>query len=218
MIDSFWNSHYKDFGVQEPSRFATYCINKYLNENNLVVELGCGNGRDGFALFKKTGRYVGVDSCPIAVKGLSQKLESVGKDVDSNLRIICADFTKIDFENLSTSNEKLYIYSRFSYHSIDYIHAEDLLRSLNNLKRPWMMLMEVRTIYDELYGEGTRLGLHEFQTDHYRRFIDPEKFILDNMKRFSFKYFEVARDFAPFKQENPIIMRTIFQSKESDFE
>ena len=183
-----------------------------------MVELGCGNGRDGFALFKKTGRYVGVDSCPIAVKGLSQKLESVGKDVDSNLRIICADFTKIDFENLSTSNEKLYIYSRFSYHSIDYIHAEDLLRSLNNLKRPWMMLMEVRTIYDELYGEGTRLGLHEFQTDHYRRFIDPEKFILDNMKRFSFKYFEVARDFAPFKQENPIIMRTIFQSKESDFE
>ena len=73
MKDSFWNSHYESFDIQEPSRFAKYCIEHQLNKNNLVVELGCGKGRDGFALFKKTGRYVGVDSCPIAVNIFSKK-------------------------------------------------------------------------------------------------------------------------------------------------
>lgn len=218
MKDSFWNSHYESFDIQEPSRFAKYRIEHQLNKNNLVVELGCGNGRDGFALFEKTGRYVGVDSCPIAVNILSKKIEKMGGNLSNYMDLICGDFTTLDFENLSSQNEKLIFYSRFTYHSINYLMADRLLQSLNQLTCPWVMMMEVRTIYDEFYGEGVCLGKHEFKTDHYRRFIDPQEFISNNTHRFSFKYFELGRDFAPFKEENPIILRTIFQPKGSNFE
>ena len=218
MKDSFWNSHYENFDIQEPSRFAKYCINQQLNKNNLVVELGCGNGRDGFALLKKTGRYVGVDDCPIAIERLSKKIENMDGNLSNRMDLICNDFTTMDFENLSSKNEKLFFYSRFSYYSISYLKADGLLQSLDKLTCPWVMMMEVRAIYDEFYGEGVCLGEHEFKTDHYRRFIDPQEFISNNVHRFSFKYFELGRNFAPFKKENPLILRIIFQPKGTNFE
>jgi hypothetical protein len=71
--------------------------------------------------------------------------------------------------------------------------------------------LESRTIFDGLYGQGVMLGKHEFRTDHYRRFIDPNEFLAEIVNRFSIQYFELSDGFAPFEGEDPIVMRAIIQ-------
>jgi len=56
-----------------------------------------------------------------------------------------------------------------------------------------------------------------FWNSYYENF-DIQEFISNNVHRFSFKYFELGRNFAPFKKENSLILRTIFQSKGTNFE
>ena len=80
---------------------------------------------------------------------------------------------------------------------------------------PWALLLEARTIHDTLYGVGTNVGPHEFKTDHYRRFIDPDVFLADMASRFSVRYFEVAQGFAPFGDQDPVLMRAAIQRRES---
>ncbi len=37
------------------------------------------------------------------------------------------------------------------------------------------LFIETRTLKDNLYGVGKKVGKHEFVSTHYRRFIDPKK-------------------------------------------
>ena len=41
-----------------------------------------------------------------------------------------------------------------------------------NKKKLDFIFIETRTIKDELYGVGKKIGRHEFISSHYRRFID----------------------------------------------
>lgn len=43
----YWEDYYKENCMpKEPSLFAEWCWDNYLEKGNSVVELGCGNGRD----------------------------------------------------------------------------------------------------------------------------------------------------------------------------
>jgi len=66
------------------------------------------------------------------------------------------------------------VYSRFSLRSVTYAEAERLWDNLEKIVATrWVFMLEARTCYDELYGVDEPVGLHEFKTDHYRRFLDP---------------------------------------------
>ena len=66
------------------------------------------------------------------------------------------------------------VYSRFTWHSINYKDEQKLLLSLKKNKNLKFIYIEARTINDAIYGEGIKVGKHEFMTSHYRRFIDPK--------------------------------------------
>ena len=214
MKSVFWNKHYQRFSVQQPSPFSLYCVARYLKLKDVVVELGCGNGRDGIALAEVVSRYAGIDACPVAIESFSKKIDQHQKIQSHNVELLQEDFTNIDFCRFAKNNERLVIYSRFSLHSIDY---EEVSRLLTNIERldpsSWIFMLEARTIFDEFYGVGKELGRHEFESDHYRRFIDPAEFLKEVSARFNVSYFEVADGFANFGKENPIVMRVVIESK-----
>jgi len=210
MENSFWGKHYQDFAVREPSKFAKFCIKKYVGSNDTVIELGCGNGRDGVALSQLVKKYVGFDTCPIAVKTFKETLSSFPEAYLNKVQVIQGDFTENVFDEHAKNANRLVIYSRFSLHSIGYEDAEKLFANLAKIKDvPWVLLLEARTIYDTLYGEGENVGLHEFKTDHYRRFIDPNAFLKNMPASFAVSYYEVASGFAPFGEQDPLVMRAV---------
>ena len=78
----------------------------------------------------------------------------------------------------------------------------------------WMgQFEESRTLDDELYGIGKRVGKHEFISTHYRRFIDPLILKQKLKKYFNIIYFRKSKGFAKFKKEDPCILRIIAKKK-----
>jgi len=178
-----------------------------------VVELGCGNGRDGLALAAKVTSYTGLDACAVAVSNFQSLVATKPTVLAVKMKVRQADFTSIDFNPFGVGAGRLVIYSRFSLHSITYEQATRLFRNVGLINTaPWVFMIESRTIFDSLYGEGTNVGQHEFKTDHYRRFIDPDVFLKDIASRFAVRYFEIASGFAPFGNQDPIAMRAVIHS------
>ena len=47
MDKKYWDNYYKGKkGVDYPSPFALFCMEKYLSTKMEIIEIGCGNGRD----------------------------------------------------------------------------------------------------------------------------------------------------------------------------
>jgi len=61
MKSEFWDNHYKRFGVHESSLFTKFCLSKYLSPDDILIELGCGNGRDGIAMSGFVFKYIGFE-------------------------------------------------------------------------------------------------------------------------------------------------------------
>ena len=208
MKNQFWRDHYKKFNLSDPSKFAQFCLSKYVKKNDTVVELGCGNGRDGFEICKLVKQYYGLDLSNEAISSFNDYIINTSNSDYKNVTLKCIDFTNIDFNQFAEKD--LILYSRFSLHSINYNESDLLFKNIEKIKiNSWKMFIEVRTIFDPLYGQGKNIGLHEYKTDHYRRFIDPVQFIDFLNKYFSIKYFELSEDFAPYENQSPKVMRII---------
>ena len=87
-----------------------------------------------------------------------------------------------------------YYYARFLFHAIPEELEDKLLDKISGT-----LLLETRIIGDD-----------SFEDDHYRRLIDPEKF----KKKLAEKGFEIleeeqGRGLAPYKGQDPLVMRII---------
>ena len=70
-----------------------------------------------------------------------------------------------------------------------------LLNSLNKQKKLEYIFIECRTIKDDIYGKGKKIGKHEFVDTHYRRFIDPKELKRRLSKHFKISYFMSVEKF-----------------------
>ena len=206
----FWNNHYLNFTDYNASAFCDYCIKNVIQPDDSIVELGCGNGRDGLKLINSVSKYIGLDSSKSALSNFQSSIDQTLPQ-KKDIRLTCADFTSFNFSQ-ETSKSRLSIYSRFSLHSINHEAQNRLFNNIKQIKSSnWICMIEARSIYDELYGIGKNVGEHEFVTDHYRRFIDPEKLLKDLLNDFKIKYYEISNGFSPYKGSDPIIIRIIIE-------
>ncbi len=93
------------------------------------------------------------------------------------------------------------------------MEENNLLKNLSKSKNLEFIFIETRTIFDELYGVGRKIGKYEYFTDHYRRFIDPNKLKNKLAKNFKIVYFRLSKNLAKYKNENPKILRIICKKK-----
>ena len=207
-FDAFYNS----FKLAEPSPFSKFIAETFITKKISVIELGCGNGRDGSLLMGGAKKYIGIDRSTEAIK---QAVKLFNKStVKSALEPTLLACDIVDFDFARHCDASTLIYSRFFLHSITAKYEKIMFQQfLENTQRGTIFAFECRTIYDDLYGKGERLGLNTFKTDHVRRFINPINFYNQLIKNFKVIDFKIGDNFARHLEMNPIVMRIIFSKK-----
>ena len=124
-----------------------------------------------------------------------------------NAKFMVQDFSKCKFDSVVA--EDFSLYSRFTLHAINYKEQNRLFENIYSVKRLRYLFIEARSIRDNLYGHGTKIGEHEFITSHYRRFIDPN-ILTESLKGF-FKiiYFVESKNLSVMGSDNPCLIRLV---------
>lgn len=213
----YWNIYYKNKNlISQPTKFAVFCTKIVKNYQGTFFDIGCGNGRDVIYFNKKRIYCIGIDKSTQAI--LKDKRKFSAYKYHFKKKNFCNFFTN------QTMNVKFSVYSRFSLHSISYKNEKQLLNSLINQKNLEYLFIETRTLDDELYGKGKKVGKHEFVwenkpnkhkyiSNHYRRFIDPLILKKKLQKHFKIIYYKQSRGFAKFRKEDPCVLRVIAKKK-----
>ncbi len=209
-MSDFWDNHYLSFSENDSSPFCKEVISKYLEPEDYVIEIGCGNGRDGVHLAQNVHFYEGIDLSKSAISSANDRFIQDGIP-SSKYLIHQGDFSKIQIGKHNT--KRIVIYSRFSLHSDTEESENSLLSTLKQIEsNQLLVLIEVRTIFDELFGLGKPAERNAYITDHYRRFIEPEEFRNKVSQDFELIHYQVSDGFAAYKEENPIVLRIAFKN------
>tara|TARA_B100001250_G_C19790374_1_gene786203 strand:- start:397 stop:1023 length:627 start_codon:yes stop_codon:yes gene_type:complete len=204
MDKKYWNRFYREDEVTiESSDFSKFCANYYTKECGCIIDLGCGNGRDTFFFLRQNIDSIGIDQSEIVIKENNKKSSKI--ELDSPF--VIGDFSNIDFDSICDGPHS--VYSRFTLHAINYDEEEKLFKHLLSSKNLKYLFIEVRSIKDSKYGQGRKVGLHEFSTSHYRRFIDSEVLHAKLKENFEIIYFKESQGFAKTKKEDPWLIRII---------
>lgn len=204
MDKQYWENYYAlSDPAEQPSDFARFCAKEYKKENGKIFDIGCGNGRDTLFFSSCSIPCAGIDQCETATAKNKVKGEKLG---------LTAEFFQDDFSNCDydAMAEGTYcIYSRFTLHAISYEEENQLFRHLNQVKKLSKIFIEARSIRDGIYGQGRKVGLHEYVTTHYRRFIDPIVLRSRLEESFTIEYFNEAQGLAKTPTEDPCLVRLI---------
>lgn len=202
---NYWNAYYKNVhNIEHPSPFALD-ISKYLKKSRTILDLGCGNGRDSIYFYNLGLNVTAIDASDLVI----EMLQNVYKD--DNICFICDDFV---CSSMIYAGQYDYCYSRFSLHAINEEQENELLINVYNvLKRGGIFFVEVRSVHDNLYGKGKRVGKNAYIYDgHFRRFLIREELENKLIKiGFKVKYSSEDTGFAPFEGSNPPIIRMIVE-------
>ena len=200
--DNYWNKFYKKFNLINPSPFAKFILKK-IKKKNFLLEVGCGNGRDTFYFIKNKIKCHAYDISETAIK----KNRIFSKKV-FYIKNICKIQKKLKREFYD------YIYARFFLHTINNNEQNYFFLNCKKiLKKNGLIYLEFRTTKDNLFNKGKKISKYERITDHYRRFIDPNKLRNEVIKKFNFKivYFKSSNKFAVYKNDKPHVCRLILK-------
>ncbi|MDD3138665.1 MAG: adenylyl-sulfate kinase [Lachnospiraceae bacterium] len=199
---AYWNNYYanKQSQIIKPSLFAECCV-KHMEKGKSLLDLGCGNGRDS-VFFIESGLIVtGIDTSEEAIRNLQKIYEK-----DNHL-FICDDFTTAD---AVYQKQYDYCYSRFTLHAISDSQEKRLLDNVyTTLCKGGKFLIEARSVNDEIYGKGKKVGEHEFiYNNHYRRFLVMQELLQRLEKKgFTIIYANESDEFAPLGDSKPTLIR-----------
>ena len=195
-----WDEYYKKDNIPDyPSPFAEYVANKLSNQQT-ILEVGCGNGRDAKFLASQGHLVTGLDRSGEAIE-LCKKLYSV-----ESLEFFFGTITDI-----AKINKKQYdlIYSRFVIHAMS---LNEEIKTLNMshklLNKDGQFFIECRSINDPLSSKGDILSNTERIEGHYRRFIILEEF-KQRLVQVGFKIIKTieSNGLAKFGKDDPVVIR-----------
>ena len=195
-----WDEYYKKDNIPDyPSPFAEYVANKLSNQQT-ILEVGCGNGRDAKFLASQGHLVTGLDRSGEAIE-LCKKLYSV-----ESLEFFFGTITDI-----AKINKKKYslIYSRFVIHAMS---LNEEIKTLNMshklLNKYGQFFVECRSINDPLSRKGDILSNTERIEGHYRRFIILEEF-KQRLVQVGFKIIKTieSNGLAKFGKDDPVVIR-----------
>lgn len=206
----YWNFYYnKNKRLAKESNFASFIKKKFLKTKLNILEIGTGNGRDAFYLSKYSSSVLAIDQSNTAINENKLKVKK--------LNIKNLQFKKLHVNQIlkvKNKNKIDIIYARFFMHSINYKKEKLLLNNFSKFNKSQLTIaLEFRTIKDKLMNKGKRISKFETFTDHYRRFIDPDKFE-KKLINLGFKIFykKVGINLSKTKNDNPHLCRIIFKN------
>lgn len=206
---NYWNQYYEARKApEEASQFARFVMEKYIQPYYRLLELGCGNGRDSLFFGKNCVQVVGIDSSESVIHRLRET------NSDEGILFVCDDFTRT---NTLYQQQYDYCYSRFTLHAINIEQEEYVLKNVYHALRKGKgigyFFIEVRSVNDEIYGKGEWVAEDSYIYEgHYRRFIRKDA-LQERLIQAGFKiiYSEESREFAPYNDQNPMVIRIVAQ-------
>ena len=121
----FWDSFYKDQDTQNISNASSFAhfVGNFIDSEALVIDLGCGNGRDSRFL-NQFNDVVGIDQSDVAIEFCKSQRLPDPKEIKTlafrSLLIedenICEIFKT---EVIKSDQNNVFIYARFFLHAID---------------------------------------------------------------------------------------------------
>lgn len=202
MNKEYWDSYYEHIGgnIFDPSRFAEFVL-KYINHDEIVLDIGCGNGRDSIFFACNGIKTIAVDQSEIAIKNLNEK------------RIEDLKAYVLDLKNLKSLDETInHAYCRFVLHAIPMEIENCVIEWVKNNIGGYFFI-EVRSDKDELFNKPA---------SHYRNFHNFTEFVEKLIKSgFDLVYAEESRGFSPYfegyniheNEKDPVIIRIIVKSR-----
>lgn len=207
----YWNEFYKNVSIDEESTFCSFVKNK-INKNSVIIDIGCGSGRDTRSFAKEGIQVYGIDRSVEAINKNNENVRNI-----SNIKFVNIDIADehrlrkfIDDVSAETKKnaKKLIVYSRFFLHSINKETEKILLNILSEgLQSGDLIMLEYRTIEDE--------SIDKIYNNHYRRYIDSEE-LNNNLEQnygFTSVYFYKGQGLSVYKSENPYLARMILKKK-----
>ena len=203
----YWTEYYtKNSKPTDASTFAEFILPK-LSENKNLIELGCGNGRDSIYFARNKLNVVAVDQVEDEIDYLNENYK------EENITFIVDDFTDLVNTNsdLIKNTDFDYIYSRFTFHSINEAKEDNTLDWIeDNLNKGGCFLLEARSLNDPMFKQGKSLSDTENFTTHYRRYMDLDKIIEKiGSRNFDIVYKIEDNNLAVYKDDNPYVIRII---------
>lgn len=202
----YWNQYYaKNKAPKKQSLFAEWVVETFFEPQRRyrLLELGCGNGRDSAYFFRQGINVTAIDASETSVEKLRNEFKK------EDITFLCDDFvcsTAIYCSQFDC------VYSRFSLHAINEKQEADLINNIYGaLKCGGYFFIEVRSVNDELYGKGEKVGMDEYIYEgHYRRFVHIGK-LESRLKDAGFEliYSKEKRGFAPLGESDPPIIRIV---------
>lgn len=207
-IVQYWDSFYRMAVQRSPSQFAALVASE-LKSPHIIIDVGCGNGRDTF-FFSNIGHVtVGLDASKTAIDSNTSQISD-----DMKERIFFKEFTVgadsfeavIDLVSApKLEGVPIIIYSRFFLHAITPAAEDSFARQLSALSN------QLSGIFLE-YRDAKDAKMDKIYADHYRRFIDAENFSekLTSNKQYNLSYQIIGQGFAKYGREDPWIARQIY--------
>jgi tellurite methyltransferase len=208
MDKDYWDSYYASSkAVHFPSSFCEYSLT-WIPAESRILELGCGNGRDAFFLAERGYDVIGIDQSDVAIQTNIARSADYGEG--RRPRFMVDDFSQPDLSKYATFRANV-VYSRFTLHSITEAQQAAVLSWVfDYLPQGGLFAIECRTNNDPLLEKGRRISATEAVTDHYRRFLDANAFLLLSLNAgFKARYFIEANNLAIFGDDNPVVARFV---------
>ena len=214
-INDYWARFYAYAHTIVPSAFAA-SVAIELTEPRYVVDLGCGNGRDSVFFAELGHRVIGLDVSGKAIDDNRKRAqEKKTDDVEFKRMDVGAPNALVDVLNRIEDTaiqegdarwDRVVIYARFFFHAISEEEEDLVLAALSQCLRS-----EARC-YFEFRTERDAQGDKRFG-QHYRRFINIDRFVEKAINRGSFEcFYQVeGQGMAKYFEEDPFVGRVFLR-------
>lgn len=204
---SYWNNFYQDRDIQQGSSFFE-CVTKGHELPSVVLDFGCGDGRDSFAFASEFNDkdVVGLDRSATAVDQAN-----AGSHLDNLVFTTCDVSDENQVREIikkvrGDSEKNVCFYMRFFLHSIPKDAQKSLLNTISECAQSGdVFAAEFRTKKD-----ADQAKTHG--TSHYRRYQNAEKFAHKIREKYGWKNIlhEVeSQGLAVYGDEDPYLYRVI---------
>lgn len=207
--EDYWNGFYASREAKKlsiPSQFAAFVAQEAVGDG-LIIEIGCGNGRDSFFFAKQGFEVVAIDGSSAAIEKCSSLRD---EQALLHLSFACSSVGTPEFlgalqEARAKTDGAATAYARFFLHAITDSEEEALLTDVSKALRPGDRLaLEYRTVRDAA-GEKVTAA-------HYRRFVDPtDVFVSATKLGFSVDYAVEGFGFAKYGADDAYAARCILR-------